>query len=159
MRNRRTLVAASLLALICTPLVLSSCGGDAQTTPLTEVLRIPVDISERQGTWTGNLEEGEYEVWLMYRGQYHEHAKVCFMLKATAEGMEDCEVKGWMADALKTKEGRVIASTPESTGGFERPLGKKLKIKQSGEVTLEAMIFLGPGLQLRMQEAEIFLMG
>lgn len=159
MRNRRTLIAASWLALIGTPLILASCGGDAPTTPLKEIVRIPVEISERMGTWTGTLQEGDYEIWLLYRGTYSEHAKVCFMLKASGNGMKEQEVKGWMADALKQDEGRFIASTPERTGGFERPFGKKLEIKSTGEVTLEAMIFLGPGTQVRMQQVEIRLMG
>jgi len=157
MRIRRTLLAASLFALIATPLILTACGGGSTPTAATEVLRIAVPVSERQATWEGTLEAGTYHLWLHYRGSYSEDARVCFMIKASGDQLKEQEVKGWMADALRQKEGRFLASEPGRSAGFERPLGKELKVSATTPARLEALIFLGPGMQVRMEQVVLIL--
>lgn len=157
MKNLWTHPGTALWALILSIALLHACGSPATPVEPREVLVIPVNVGERLGSWHGNLSPGDYDIWLHYRGSYNDRAKVCFMLKVTGEGVREEELKGWLADVIAQKTGRFLPATAAHSDGFERPLGKTLKIRGEAPVLLEGMIFLGPGSQVRMEEVRLVL--
>lgn len=157
MMNQWVRPASALQALIFSFALLHACGSPSTPEEQSEVLVIPVDVGERLGSWKGSLAAGDYEIWLHYRGSYSASARVCFMLKASGPGIKHEELKGWMADVIEEKAGRFLPATDVHTDGFERPLGKTLKIRSESSLLLEAMVFLGPGAQVRMEEVRLIL--